>query len=216
MCTAALRLRKGGAMAEEDNVFSRWSRRKRAGADQDRSRPGLDPGPLADAKLEEVPGQARDALEIAEPESEEEEAVLLERLGLPKPESMGEGDDFAPFMKAGVPEFLRKRALRVLWRSNPVLANLDGLNDYDEDFNSPELTQKVLATGYQVGRGFVKKVVEALEEDAPEDEVEEEAPVDNRIAKNNSKPLETEPTPPPDFEADEDRPARPRRMRFRT
>jgi hypothetical protein len=37
-------------------------------------------------------------------------------------------------MREGVPEALRNRALRKLWLSDPVLANLDGLNDYDEDF----------------------------------------------------------------------------------
>ena len=155
--------------------------------------------------------------EIAEPETEEEETALLEQLGLPRPESLKEGDAFAPFMQAGVPEFLKKRALRVLWRSNPVLANLDGLNDYDDDFNSPELTQKVLATGYQVGRGFVKKVVEALEDDVPEaPEDEEIEPVDIQVAENNSKPLE-DPAPIEPVEVpDEAEAVRPRRMRFRT
>ena len=203
-------------MADEESVFSRWSRRKRAIADEGEGSPGLDPGHLADGQ-EEAPDQVRGALELAEPESEAEEAALLENLGLPKPESLGEGDDFSPFMKAGVPEFLRKRALRVLWRSNPVLANLDGLNDYDEDFNSPELTQKVLATGYQVGRGFVKKVVEALEDDDPEDPpIEDEGPVDNETVELDSKTLDAPPAPAPVFNDDEPPAPRPRRMRFET
>ena len=122
-----------------DNPFSRWSRRKLRAAEE--------------REVEEVQPPAS----VTEPETEEEEAELLERLKLPVPETMKEGDDFSAFMKAGVPEFLRRRALRVLWRSNPVLANLDGLNDYDDDFTSPELTQKVLATGYKVGRGFLRQ-----------------------------------------------------------
>ena len=188
-------------MADEENVFSRWSRRKRATPE-----PAAQPLPEPEAPIE-----------IAEPETEEEETALLEQLGLPKPESLGEGDDFAPFMKAGVPEFLRKRALRVLWRSNPVLANLDGLNDYDDDFNAPELTQKVLATGYQVGRGFVKKVVEALEDDDPEETPDDDAlSVDNEVAELDSKALEPVPEPAPTFEAEEEPPIRPRRMRFQT
>ena len=209
-------------MSDEESVFSRWSRRKRAVVEEEKGRPGLDPGPLA-APGEipgEVPGQARDALPIVEPQTEEEEAALLEQLGLPRPESLGEGDDFAPFMQAGVPEFLRKRALRVLWRSNPVLANLDGLNDYDEDFNSPELTQKVLATGYLVGRGFIRQVAEAIEGDAPEvEEPAPEEPVDNIAAESDSGTLD-EPTEVveevhmavPEVEVAQ----RPRRMRFET
>ena len=187
-------------MTDEESVFSRWSRRKRSGVEEEK---------VALVETETAP------VEVAEPESEEEEAALLEQLGLPVPESLGEGDDFAPFMKAGVPEFLRKRALRVLWRSNPVLANLDGLNDYDDDFNSPELTQKVLATGYQVGRGFARRVVEAIEGEEPEVE-DEDAPVDNIVAESESNDLE-EPEDEVVFaEPEEDAVSRPRRMRFET
>lgn len=149
---------------------------------------------------------------------EVDETVLLERLGLPSPETLKEGDDFSGFMQAGVPEFLRKRALRVLWRSNPVLANLDGLNDYDDDFNSPELTQKVLATGYQVGRGFVKKVLETTPED---DELPpDEAPLAEAPQVEQAYEIESEIAPDDDQEtldiAEENEAPRPRRMRFVT
>ena len=129
----------------EESVFSRWSRRKRQIEAEDVASP-------ADAPSQQPTSAEPD---LPEPDTEQEEAELLQRLGLPRPEAMVAGDDFSLFMKAGVPEFLRKRALRVLWRSNPVLANLDGLNDYDEDFRSPEMTRKVLATAYQVGRCFL-------------------------------------------------------------
>lgn len=128
-------------MSDDDNLFARWSRRKRRVAEEAEAVP-----PAPEAAV----------VEIAEPETPEEEAELLARLELPVPETLTAGDDFTAFMKAGVPEFLKKRALRVLWRSNPVLANLDGLNDYDDDFTSPELNQKVLATAYKVGRGFLR------------------------------------------------------------
>lgn len=128
-------------MSEDDNLFSRWSRRKRR---------------VAEEELAQPPAEVEPTEPVQEPETPEAEAALLERLNLPSPESLKAGDDFSAFMKAGVPEFLRKRALRVLWRSNPVLANLDGLNDYDDDFRSPELTQKVLATAYKVGRGLLR------------------------------------------------------------
>lgn len=127
-------------MVDEDDVFRRWSKRKRAVAQEEaRESPGPDE-PYSAPVVEDG----------------EDETALLQRLNLPVPETMHPGDDFSAFMKAGVPEFLRKRALRTLWRSNPVLANLDGLNDYDDDFTSPEMTQKVLATAYRVGRGFLR------------------------------------------------------------
>ncbi len=196
-------------MAEEDDFLSRWSRRKRA-VTKEKSDPRLDPESQADA---EVPEQVQNS-----EAPEEDEATLLERLNLPVPETLTEGDDFSAFMKAGVPEFLRKRALRVLWRSNPVLANLDGLNDYDEDFTAPELTQKVLATGYQVGRGFVKKVLEPEESEA-EVSVEEVSNTENEDVTPEAEPAETN-----EVLAEEDTVAeaeevpiyRPRRMRFET
>lgn len=189
---------------DEDDFLSRWSRRKRAVAREE---------PRAETELQSAPVE-----NIPEPETEEDEAAILERLGLPAPEGMSEGDDFSGFMKAGVPEFLRKRALRVLWRSNPVLANLDGLNDYDEDFNAPELTQKVLATGYQVGRGFVKKVLEAdveTEVAEPDEAVAEIALTEDETLDSqevSAEPAEPEPAWPEEAEDT----FRPRRMRFET
>jgi hypothetical protein len=47
--------------------------------------------------------------------------------------------------------------LRKLWLSDPIFANLDGLNDYDENFN---LIDKIIAaadTNYKVGRGMLSQ-----------------------------------------------------------
>ena len=129
---------------EDDDLFRRWSRRRRAVAEEETR------------AAEPAPAPELDAPEEPEPETPEDERLLLERLKLPLPESLKAGDDFSIFMRAGVPDFLRRRALRMLWRSNPLLANLDGLNDYDIDYRSPEMNAKVLATAYRVGQGFLK------------------------------------------------------------
>lgn len=203
----------------DDSVFSRWSRRKRKAADA----PETPDVPEADVSAEEAPEDA-DASEVRVPETPEEEAALLEELGLPVPETLVQGDDFKAFMKAGVPEFLRKRALRTLWRSNPVLANLDGLNDYDEDFRSPEMTKKVLATAYQVGRGFVRKEPEADEATDAEAETEAAEPVVAAVEVEAVEDAEgapeadvrdREPENAPD-EDDGEPVRRPGRMRFET
>ena len=196
-------------MSDDDNLFARWSRRKRRVAEEDAA-----PAAAPVAEPVEV---------IPEPETPEAEADLLHRLELPVPESLKEGDDFSVFMRTGVPEFLRKRALRVLWRSNPVLANLDGLNDYDDDFRSPELNQKVIATGYKIGRGFLRDepVAEILQDndnDAGNEEV---------IPAELASEFEVSETPLPQTVADEaavlddggdddDLSFKPKRMRFQT
>lgn len=103
---------------------------------------------------ERAAGEAR-ATELEALTDEE----ALTQLGLPNPEEMGAGDDFTPFMRSDVPERFRKVALRQLWRSNPVLANVDGLNEYDDDYRAQALGQ-VVKTAYQVGKGMMAHVEE--------------------------------------------------------
>ncbi|MCK5501114.1 MAG: DUF3306 domain-containing protein, partial [Tritonibacter mobilis] len=79
--------------------------------------------------LKEAEAQARDA-ELAE----RSDADLLAELDLPDPDTLGPGDDFKAFLTEAVPARLKTRALRRLWVTNPVLANVDGLIDYGEDF----------------------------------------------------------------------------------
>lgn len=200
-------------MSDDDDFLARWSRRKRAPAPAAAQAPAPAPAPQ---NAEPAP-----ASEIAEPDTAEAEAELLARLNLPVPESLTEGDDFSAFMRDGVPAFLRKRALRVLWRSNPVLANLDGLNDYDDDFTSPELTQKVLATAYKVGRGILREVTEVTPEDTPDDTAEpavEPSPPEP-VERRENTVAQTEIIEPADLaltDKDDVPAARPRRMRFET
>ncbi|MEP5089255.1 MAG: DUF3306 domain-containing protein, partial [Paracoccaceae bacterium] len=89
---------------------------------------------LAEQQAEEQAVVAEvEATELAEQEAKSDE-VLLEELGLPDPDELKLGDDIKGFMSKAVPDRLRRRALRQLWRLNPVLANVDGLVDYGEDF----------------------------------------------------------------------------------
>jgi hypothetical protein len=92
------------------------------------------------------------------------DAEVLESLGLPDPESLAPGDDFSAFMAKSVPARLRNRALRRLWLSNPVLANLDGLVDYADDYTDAATVVPNVQTAYQVGKGFVDRIAEMTED----------------------------------------------------
>ena len=70
-------------------------------------------------------------------------------------DSLNYASDYTQFLKKGVPEAVRRRALRMLWGSNPILANIDGLNDYDEDFTDAALAVKVLTSNYKPGLGHL-------------------------------------------------------------
>lgn len=103
----------------------------------------------------------------SEPElSEQALAEKANELGLPSLDSLGPGSDFKAFMASTVPAQLRNLALRKLWRSNPVLANLDGLIDYGDDFTDAGTVVANMQTAYQAGRGYKRDPEpEILEED---------------------------------------------------
>lgn len=88
--------------------------------------------------------------------AEKTEEEVLAELGLPNPDEMQAGDDFAAFMKAPVPAALRNRALRTLWQSDPVLANVDMLVDYGEDFTANGDVLGAVKTIYRVGKGMFR------------------------------------------------------------
>lgn len=165
----------------DDDFLSRWSRRKadaRGGSLQKKQgepahKPGRmrtdPPAPKEAAPVAEADGEAplsqeaslqgeQPLVPVEEPAAPE--AVVEERVD---PGEFDEFDfdklnyasDYTQFLKEGVPEAVRRRALRMLWSSNPILANLDGLNDYDEDFTDAALAVKVLTSNYKPGSGYL-------------------------------------------------------------
>lgn len=143
-----------------------WSRRRAAVEAEARAAEALRLKAEADA--------ARAAIEARQ--EGQTDAEILAGLGLKDPGSMVMGDDFAAFLRAEVPERLRRQALRQLWRSNPVLANLDGLVDHGDDFSDAATVRADMRTAYQVGRGIVHAVL-ALADAATGDDPAVEAPL---------------------------------------
>ena len=72
---------------------------------------------------------------------------------LPDIASLTYESDFTVFMAKGVPKALRNQALKKLWRSNPLLANLDGLNDYDLDYRPSEIAALAARSAADLARG---------------------------------------------------------------
>lgn len=106
--------------------------------------------------------------------SPEEAAIVGE---LPPFESLTKESDFTPFLADKVPAFIRRRALSILWRSDPVLANLDGLNDYDENYRIiDKLISAAEDTIYRVGKGHRKNDDPPEEDETGDDEIAAEPP----------------------------------------
>ena len=199
-------------MSERDDDFlSRWSRRKvearGGGLQKKQSEPPHKPG-----RMRTDPPKPKEAPPVAEadPETPVQKAALPEqdqdqtpapveeaprddeaRTEIPKDpadwedfdfDSLNYGSDYAQFMKKGVPEAVRRRALRALWQSNPILANIDGLNDYDEDFTDAALVMKTFSSNYKVGSGYLteqerldsySEEARTVGSDAPDEEADE-------------------------------------------
>ena len=91
---------------------------------------------------------------------EKTDAEICAEFGLPDPDALQPGDKIVAFMRDEIPERIKRRAMRALWRSNPVLACLDGLNDYDEDYTNLVTDMPGVPTSYQVGKGLTAHVEE--------------------------------------------------------
>jgi hypothetical protein len=121
-------------------------------------------------------------------------------LDLPEPEALNSPDAVRDFLQAELPQRLKIRALRRLWRLNPTLANLDGLVDYGEDYTDAATVVENLQTAYQVGKGmltaFVEDDEEATAEDPATEEIKPEEDAAPLIAQADPQPL-PEPDPAP-------------------
>ncbi|KZY30767.1 hypothetical protein A3731_24590, partial [Roseovarius sp. HI0049] len=131
-----------------------WSRRKAAVAAEQQAE--------AAARVEAERQAHEQAL------AERPDAELLAEAGMPEPETLTTAEEVQEFLKTALPQRLKARALRRLWRLNPVLANLDGLVDYGEDYTDATRVIENMQTVYQVGKGMFDKFAE------PDPEPEEE------------------------------------------
>lgn len=137
---------------DDEGFLRRWSRRK------------------AEARREIEPEQPQAAADPPAARGEDAEPPVRVE-DLPDIATLDAGSDFKPFLRPGVPEHLRKLALRKMWRVDPMFSKLDGLVEYGEDYTFASRPGGVIKTAYQVGRGFVSK----LEELAPAGDRAEEA-----------------------------------------
>ena len=136
-----------------------WSRRREAVAREVR----------AEEEAVLVAEEAERERALAEVSDEE----LLEEAGLKAPEDLDSPEAVREFLASALPQRLKTRALRRLWRLNPVLANVDGLVDYGEDFTDSAKIIENMQTAYQVGKGMLKHI-EELARQAEADDADEE------------------------------------------
>jgi hypothetical protein len=154
--------------------LNRWSQRKlaaRRGAEDT----GDDGQPSA-PETADAPMPAADAAAAAD----EETPVL------PLIDELTAESDYTVFLGENVPDAITRAALRKLWLSDPVLANLDRLNDYDEDYSIVDTVVSAVRTSYQVGKGHVDEAEEIMAKLEPSDADEEGGKIERVGARADS------------------------------
>jgi hypothetical protein len=144
---------------DEEGLLKRWSRRKLEQRERERQ--------AAPLQSEEEGGGKANLTTTGEHPSADAPPASAEALpDLPPIESLTRDSDFTAFMRDDVPEDLRNLALRKLWRSDPVFANLDGMLEYGEDYSQwfKPGVGATLKTLYRVGQGYLADDVEAAPE----------------------------------------------------
>jgi hypothetical protein len=144
------------AAHDAEGVLARWSRRKQA------SRHG---------RAEEEPAAAEPPAVVPEEAAPPppEAAAAEPPPELPDPDTLDDPGAFKAFMAKGVPPELRRRALRRLWRLDPIYSHHDGLDDFCGDYTDAARVVPDLKTAYRVGRGFLDQVASPKEPPAAGD-----------------------------------------------
>ena len=122
--------------------MSAWLKRRAAVAAEARAE-----AEAHEASLRQAEAQALEARPDAE---------LLAEAGLKEPEALVSAEEIRAFLKHALPDRLKRRALRRLWGLNPVLANVDGLVDYGEDFTDTAMCVENMQSLYTVGKGMLE------------------------------------------------------------
>lgn len=213
---------------EEKSFFDRWSYRKAmteeaktkelkeaALEQQNAPDPQID---NAEVRLQDESAELRQTgMQPVSPEEAEEMEQNHEAAKAVDLETLNYNSDYQVFFKKGVPEHLKNMAMRKLWISNPVLANVDGLNEYDENFADPALN--TFKSIWDVGKGYltdedkhtpVKEAVSSLadpeeegadqstEQDQDESEISTENDLEDEQNEEASEHVETAQNAPSD------------------
>lgn len=142
--------------------LARWSQRKLAArkASRGSAAPTARDETPAPAEAETAPPPVEKSVPAAAPPAVQESAAEADAPAsgeskpvLPSLDELYADSDYTAFLAKDVPEALTRAALRKLWLSDPVFANLDGLNDYDQDYNLVEQAVTVAQSSFKVGRG---------------------------------------------------------------
>ncbi|TCS63458.1 uncharacterized protein DUF3306 [Varunaivibrio sulfuroxidans] len=146
-------------MAEGKSFLRRWSAQKIIGDASDGGGPSPVLNEPKDSTYEDGVGSEMSAAPLSKAVDGEGDGVLGDgcsaqtpeeiAAALPDIDTLDRDSDYTPFLGEGVPRDLAQKALRKLWRSDPALSNLDGLNDYDDDYSALGIVEQIVETVFE-------------------------------------------------------------------
>jgi hypothetical protein len=164
-------------MASDEKFLDRWSRLKAESRERAR-RQQADGGPPS----------------VHRAEGEADKLAPAPVADLPNIEELTADSDYQPFMRAEVPEELRRQALRKLWASDPALRapdplDMHALDDYSKPFSG------AVSTLFRIGRGMIDQ--------AEADKAEVHAAI---VPKDTASPATIKSSAPRSKESEEENP----------
>ncbi len=185
-------------MSERGEGFAaRWSRRKQEVRVADE--PAREADRDGDGDAAEVAALTPAAGDIAAP-AQQAPSPDPPPPDLPTIDSLTSESDFSQFMREGVPEELRRLALRKLWRLTPIIP--DGLDDYDEDYSMIGIVAQKVSTLFKPGEGMRDP-----EEETASAEPTDAGDADAAAEEKETEEKETEETKTEETESEEDKTA---------
>lgn len=189
----------------DESFLARWSRLKRTGEPAAPGKGGgAAPVALARATPASEPVSAAGTAPPAPVEGDKrprprEDAALIK--DLPPVESLTKDSDYTAFLKDGVPEDLKQKALKRLWSADPQFDVVDAFTEYGADYTQMDPIDPLTQTIYRVGIGFLtpQELAEQKGETPAEKGTAEDKDKDKEKEKETSGAAVAEaPSPAPD------------------
>ncbi|MGQ0662540.1 MAG: DUF3306 domain-containing protein [Pseudomonadota bacterium] len=173
--------------SDSEGFLGRWWRLKQAAKE---ARPAA--APVSDADPTKPEGDAKEGAAAGRPSQApvaEASPGPIDPADLPAIESLDANSNYSVFLREGVPEGLRRQALRKLWMSDPVLSQPDPLDLHAIDYNAVPTFPEGVKTLYQVGRGMIAAddKPEQATPAGPHTEAKTEAPEEPKPAASESE-----------------------------
>jgi hypothetical protein len=182
---------------EREDFLARWSRRK----SQARNGEPL-PEPAEDTDEEPVgTAPAGDAPLTLDEDAAAGDTGADEEIELPPLESLHENSDYSAFLRDGVPDDVRQKALQKLFHS-PKFNVRDGLDDYDWDFTNPEPLGDVITAEM---RYRMRRELERLAGLDDDEETPQDSPAVVAAESGQPEAADTQADPESDSETDDER-----------